>query len=126
MTPEEIRALNPSMSTMFDLVREIAAQLAESGERQSVEYEDVQMFRNRSLAQTELITDLQKQLVKPPAPALTIPSPVDIPTHLGCLLLMPNGGYGITTENGIVELEPEEGRRLIALLQKPAQESKPQ
>ena len=147
MTAEEIRNLEISVEAnsylQIRILREIGAQLAEQNElmredkKLRAEFRDEE--RNERIKRDELLASsaagidaFRKSVEAPPQPVPVFRSSpqivagADVPQHLGCLVLMPDGSHGIAVEGGIVPLDPEEAKRLLAVLSNPPSEGKPQ
>lgn len=139
MTAEEIRALHMNPFDEKDdlpgfvVQREIAAQIAEqtaiareSLEMRKADDANMKAFREQSLRTASEMKDV----IAAPSqiPVLRAVTPGDVPQHLGCFLLLPDGTYGMGVDGpsgpGIVPLDQEEAQRLIAALSKPP-EGKP-
>jgi hypothetical protein len=159
MTAEEIRNLVASPWTALSqslMLREIAAQFAEQNElmradqefRRAVANEQREESKKRDVllaTSSTAIEGLRKSYEAPPqlVPVFARPAePSEIPQHLGCFVLMPDGSYGmaVRSEQGpgivgmavqgeqgprIVALDPEEAKRLLAAISRPP-EGKPQ
>jgi hypothetical protein len=125
VSEEEVR--NPTV-----WLREIAVQLAEQNAlaRESLDLrkaddENLKSFREQSL---RTAAEMKGIMQSPPAPPQIVAERGPLgpfPTHLGCLLLMPDGSHCIAIDGGeFVPLEPAEAARILALLSKPP-EGKP-
>ena len=134
MTAEEIRAsYKPPSAAVAFYVQEIAAQLAEQNQQMR---EDLAYRRNvveeekaARIKRDEMLSgfggNMEKAVesMRPASPPAVILEGVT--THLGCLLRLPDGTHAIAVEGGIINLDPVEAERILALTRKPP-EGKPQ
>jgi len=151
VTPEEIRNITETIgkkpesdtvtyetheygysSTQFVVLREIAAQLAEQNAiaRESIDMRkaddaDMKAYREQALRTASETKDLIQAPTRGPIVIPTGPQDTNEPQHLGCFLLLPDGSHGIAVAPGIIiQMDPEDARRIIAAISKPP-EGKP-
>lgn len=148
MTPDEIRAIPfhivtelPGGSTLthdgtFNVLREIAAQLAEQVQQIRDDRLQRKLWRDEDHADSKkrdaIMAGLAETQAKmgesfSPTPPVRIEFPGTV-THLGCLIREPDGTYCIATNQGErIELQPADAARIAELLSPPIpDEAKPQ
>lgn len=132
-TVREVTRLGYS-SSQFVVLREIAAQLAEQNEqmREDREFRRIAVEEERAarIKRDEMLSGYGGTLGKV-ADTIARPSPgpavmlEGVTTHLGCFLRLPDGTHALAVEGGIINLDPAEAERILALTRKP-EEGKPQ
>jgi hypothetical protein len=120
-------------SIVLIFMAEIAAQMAEHNEfeRLTQEWNRSQTEkRDELLAAAAASSEAIRQSIAHPqiTPVFQVPQPGEIPHHIGCFILMPDGTYGMAIQGedgpGIVPLSEDEAKQLLALLSRPV-EGKP-
>jgi hypothetical protein len=144
VTPEEIREQlarfdrdqsrsGPRMRGYYfkiAMLAEIAAQFAEQNQQIREDRETRRLIteenRSERKKQDELfassnagIEALRKSVESPPTAGIPVAGVA--PEHIGCFVIMPDNSYALVTRDGaFIPLEPDESKRLVALLQKPS------
>lgn len=141
MNADEIRAVEfPATIHMrgnkqrFEMLREIAAQLAEQNqairEDRELRHAIVEEERAARIKRDEMLSGYGGTLGKvadsispsQPPPRLVFPGEV---VHLGCLIREPDGTHAIASDAGLIRLEPAEAQRILSLISPPDPETKP-
>jgi hypothetical protein len=121
-----------ALANLTNAAWEIAAQLAEQNAiaRESIDMRkaddaDMKAYREQALRTASETKDLIQAPTRGPIVIPTGPQDTNEPQHLGCFLLLPDGSHGIAVAPGIIiQMDPEDARRIIAAISKPP-EGKP-